>query len=106
MDNEIQLVSDGDGLAVIGNATDVEHFLASEGLSSQDLGLQRLKSVVGTGAVVAQAGSEMAAASGRWVKLTPESARLVKKYGLRESSRTGLGTGVVKGRKGQVRGFV
>ncbi|QGZ52175.1 hypothetical protein GPZ77_30855 [Streptomyces sp. QHH-9511] len=106
MDHEIQLISDGDGLAVIGNATDVEGFLVSEGLSSKDLGVQRPKSVVGTGAVVAQAGSEIAADSGRWVKLTRESAQLVKKYGLRESSKTGLSTGVVKGHKGQVRGFV
>ncbi|WP_416963783.1 hypothetical protein [Streptomyces sp. Agncl-13] len=106
MDNEIQLISDGDGLAAIGAATGVECFLASEGLSSKDLGLQRLTSVVGTGAVVAQAGSEIAAESGRWVKLTSESASLVKKYGLRESSKTGLSTGVVKRPKGQVRGFV
>ncbi|WP_329237652.1 hypothetical protein OG417_34430 [Actinoallomurus sp. NBC_01490] len=88
MDNEIQLISDGDGLAVIGNATDVERFLVSEGLSSKDLGLQRLKSVAGTGSAVAQAGSEIAANSGHWVKPTPKSARLVHKYGLRESSKT------------------
>jgi rRNA processing protein Krr1/Pno1 len=106
MDNEIQLISDGDGLAVIGNPTDIEHFLASEGLPSKDLGLHRLTSVAGTGAVVAQAGAEIAANSSRWVKLTQESAHLVKKYGLRESSKSGLGTGVVKGHKGQVRGFV
>lgn len=78
----------------------------SEGLSSRGLGLQRLTSVAGTGAVLTQAGSEVAAGSGRWVKLTPESAQLVKKYGLRESSKTGLSTGVVKGPKGQVKGFV
>ncbi|MFC9970886.1 hypothetical protein ACFVH6_08300 [Spirillospora sp. NPDC127200] len=106
MDNEIQLISDGDGLAVLGKATDVELFLASEGLSSKDLGLHRLKSVFGTGAVVAQAGSEIAADSGRWVKLTQESAQLVKKYGLRESPDTGLSTGVLKGNKGQIKGFV
>ena len=40
------------------------------------------------------------------MKLTPESAQLVKKYGLRESSKTGLSTGVVRGPKGQVKGFV
>ncbi|MGW4229263.1 hypothetical protein ACWEF9_08235 [Streptomyces sp. NPDC004980] len=104
--DEIQLISDGDGLAVIGNATDVDRFLVSEGLSSKDLGLQRFKSFVSAGAAVAQAGSEVAADSGRWVKLTPKSAQLVKKYGLRESSKTGLSTGVVKGQKGQIRGFV
>ena len=42
MDNEIQLISDGDGLAVIGDPAAVERFLASEGLPSKDLGLPRL----------------------------------------------------------------
>lgn len=106
MDNEIELISDGDGLAVIGDARDVERFLLSEGLFAKNLGLQRLTSIAGTGAVLAQTGSEIAASSGRWVKLTPESARLVKRYGLRESTKTGLSTGVVKGDTGQVRGFV
>ena len=39
MDNEIQLISDGDGLAVIGDPAAVERFLVCEGLSSKDLGL-------------------------------------------------------------------
>lgn len=106
MDNEIQLISDGDGLAVIGNAADVERFLVSEGLPSKDLGMQRLKSAFNAGAAAAQAGSDIAADSGRWVKLTRESAQVVRKYGLRKSSKTGLSTGVVKGQKGQIRGFV
>ena len=107
MDHEIQLISDGDGLAVIGNPAAVERFLVSEGLpSSKDLGLPRLGSVLSTGAAAAQAGSEIAANSGRWVKLTKESAQLVDKYGLRTSSKTGLSTGVVKGNSGQIRGFV
>lgn len=40
------------------------------------------------------------------MKLTEESAKLVKKHGLRESSTSGLKTGVVKGSKGKVKGFV
>jgi len=106
MDREIQLISDGDGLAVIGSAAEVERFLASEGLASKDLGLQRLKPLAAHGAAVTHAGSEIAANSGRWVKLTEESAQLVKKYGLRDSAKTGLSTGVIKGQKGQVAGFV
>ncbi|MGW2699908.1 hypothetical protein [Streptomyces sp. NPDC001340] len=106
MDNEIQLISDGDGVTVIGDEADVERFLVSEGLSSKDRGVRKLKSVFGAGAAAAQAGSEIAANSGCWVKLTPKSAQLFKKYGLRKSSKTGLSTGVVKGRKGQIRGFV
>ncbi len=106
MDNEIQLISDGDGLAVIGDPMGVERFLVSEGLSSRALELPRLRGVLGTGAATTQAGSEIAANSGCWVKLTEESARLVKKHGLRKSSKSGLSTGVVKGGKGQVKGFV
>src|SRR5205814_7290575 len=34
VDNEIQLISDGDGLAVIGDRAAVERFLVFEGLSS------------------------------------------------------------------------
>ncbi|MDP9435282.1 MAG: hypothetical protein M3P93_08870, partial [Actinomycetota bacterium] len=58
-----------------------------------------------TGAAAAEAGPGIAANSGRWVKLTKESAELVKKHGLRES-KSGLRTGVVKGSKGQVKTFV
>ncbi|MEO3782853.1 hypothetical protein ABGB12_05980 [Actinocorallia sp. B10E7] len=107
MAGEIQLISDDDGLAVIGDPTTVEEFLTSEGLwsSSKDLG-QRLKSLLGTGALMAQAGSEIAAGSGRWLKLTEESAQRVREYGLRTSSTTGLSTGVLKGDWGQIGGFV
>jgi hypothetical protein len=106
MDNEIELISDGDGLAVIGDPADIDRFLVSEGLSSKDLGLPRLRNVLSTGAAAAQAGSEIAANSGRWVKLTKESAQLASKYGLRKSSETGLSTGVLKGNSGQIKGFV
>ncbi len=106
MNDEIQLISDGDGLAVIGDPTAVERFLVSEGLPSKDLGLKRLGSVLNIGAEAAQAGSEIAANSGRWVQLSKESAQLVEKYGLRKSSKSGLSSGVLKGNKGQIKGFV
>lgn len=101
MDNEIQLISDGDGLAVIGDPSAVERFLNSEGLSSKDLGLQRLRPAIGSAAGVAQAGSEIAANSGRWVQLTKESAQLATKFPMVKNSTTGLSTGVLRGDKGQ-----
>ena len=108
---EIQLVADDHGLAVLGPQHAVEKFLASEGLvatgpASQGLGVGRLGGLLRAGSVTTQAGSDLAANSGRWVKLSEESAKSVKKYGLRESSKKGLSTGVVKGDKGQVKGFV
>ena len=109
--DEIQLVADEHGLAVFGAPSAVEQFLAAEGLAtagpaSTRLGVDRLRGLLGTGSAAAQAGSEIAANSGRWVKLSEESAKAMKKYGLRESSKSGLSTGVLKGDKGQVKGFV
>ncbi|MEU4387496.1 hypothetical protein [Promicromonospora sp. NPDC023805] len=106
MDHGIQLISDGDGLALIGDPMVVERFLDSKGLPSKDLGLHRLGPVLGTAAGAAQASSEIAANSGRWLKLTEESARLVTEHGLRTSSKTGLSSGVLKGNSGQIKGFV
>ncbi|WP_341229736.1 hypothetical protein [Nocardioides salarius] len=108
---EVQLVADERGLAVFGTPSAVEEFLVSEGLvvsgsASKGLGVGRLGGLLRTGSATAQAGSDVAANSGRWVKLSEESAQAIKKYGLRESSKTGLSTGVVKGDKGQVKGFV
>jgi hypothetical protein len=89
MDDDIQLISDGDGLAVIGDPVAVERFLISEGLPSKDLGLHRLGPFLGRAGGVAQAGSEIAAHSGRWMKLTEESARAASKLPLVTNSTTG-----------------
>jgi hypothetical protein len=105
MDNEIQLISDGDGIAVIGNPTDVERFLVSEGLSSKDLGLSRLGTAFSAGAASAQAGAEIAANSGRWVKLTKESAQAVKKYGLTETKTPGVSHAMV-GKPGSIKQWI
>ncbi len=105
MDNEIQLISDGDGLAVIGDPTAVERFLVSEGLPSKDLGLQRLRPALGNAAGVAQAGSEIAANSGRWVKLTKESAQQIKQFGLMKGSSTGVSRAVLT-ENGKIKGFL
>lgn len=105
MDNEIQLVSDGKGLAVIGNASDVERFLEAEGLPSQSLEPSRLSTVLNRGATAAQAGSDIAANSGRWVKLTKESAEAVKKYGLIETKTRGVSHAMV-GKPGEIKQWI
>lgn len=106
MDNDIQLISDGDGLAVIGESGAVERFLASEGLPSREFRGPKLGAILGLAASAAQAGSELSANSGRWVKISEESAQLVKKYGLMKSSTTGLNLGVVQAANGQIKGIV
>jgi predicted transcriptional regulator len=95
MDDEIQLLSDGDGLAVIGDSAAVDRFLVTEGLPSKDLGLKRLGSAFNAGAAAAQAGSEIAANSGRWVKLTEKSAQAMKKFPMMKGSDPGVGRAVL-----------
>ncbi|MFJ2632208.1 hypothetical protein ACIO6U_09670 [Streptomyces sp. NPDC087422] len=107
MNDEIQLISDDDGLLVVGEREMVERFLTSEGLTpSQNLGRSRLRLLFGSASEASKLGSEIAAESGRWVKLTKESAGLIGKHGLRRNAATGVATGVLKGKHGQIKGFV
>ncbi|MEV4621182.1 hypothetical protein AB0J74_21040 [Asanoa sp. NPDC049573] len=96
MENEIQLISDGDGLAVIGHPAAVDRFLTAERLpSSKDLGLKRLSSALRTGSTMAKAGSEIAEHSGRWVQLTAKSAEAMKKYNLMKGSSSDVSRAVL-----------
>lgn len=95
LENEIQLISDGDGLAVIGHPVAVDRFLSAERLPSRDLGLNRLSSALRTGSTTAKAGAEIADHSGRWVKLTAESAKAIKKYDLMKGYSDGVSRAVL-----------
>lgn len=95
MEGEIQLISDGDGLAVIGHPAAVDRFLTTERLPSKDLGLKRLSSALGTGSKIAKAGVEISEQSGRWVQLSAESAEAMKKYNLMSGSESGLSRAVL-----------
>ncbi|MGL5930108.1 MAG: hypothetical protein ACRCY8_14340 [Dermatophilaceae bacterium] len=95
LDSEIQLITDGDGLAVIGDPMAVERFLVAEGLPSRDLGLPRLGQSLAAGAALAQAGSQIAATSGRSVKLTGNSAKALKKFPAMQGSSADVSRAVL-----------
>ncbi|MBA8792865.1 rRNA processing protein Krr1/Pno1 [Friedmanniella endophytica] len=96
MSNEIELITDDEGIAVIGESSAVERFLSSANLPSRDLGLhERLGSALSTGAGLAQAGSELAATSGRWVKLTEKSAQAMKTGQLMTGSSSDVARAIV-----------
>ena len=99
MTDELQVVSDGDGIAVVGPKSAVEKLMRSAGLwaSSQELDLRRLAPLVD----FSSAASDIAADSGRWVKLTEESARLVREHGLMDGKTPGL-KHLLIGKPGQV----
>lgn len=101
MGSEIELISDGDGLAVIGDPAAVDSFLLSEGLASKDLGLQRLRPALGAAAAVTQAGAEIATNYGRWMKLTDESAKIAQKFPMVKNTLTGNSHATLRGQNGQ-----
>lgn len=81
MSNGIQLITDGEGLAVIGAAPDVERFLLDEGLDRMEpkvLDLRRLGSLLGGGSVAVHVGSELAANSvQRWLQIAKAPGALL-----------------------------
>jgi hypothetical protein len=81
MDGEIELVSDGEGLVLSGDPGDIERFLESQALPAAIPTPQRLQRLFGTVGAVAQAGGEVSANSGRWLKITKESAAKIKALG-------------------------
>ncbi|MER5702223.1 hypothetical protein ABT023_09740 [Micromonospora sp. NPDC002296] len=107
MDDAIQLISDGHGLAVIGKAQAVELFLVENGwwTESQDF-REQANAILGAGAAIVAEGTEIAAGAFRWVQLTEDSAALCEKFGLRADFGTGAPTGVIKGVKGRIRTYV
>lgn len=85
MSNELELVADEEGLAVVGNVADVERFFLSAGLDrlpSRDIDLQRLRSLTNTAGTGVGVAGDVAANSGRWVKLTADSAKAMHEFGL------------------------
>ena len=72
MADEVELVQDGEGLAVVGEQGAVKRFLEQAGLwaASQDLGLEGLGSVLDIAPGVAEAALSASSTAGRYVKLT------------------------------------
>ncbi|MBZ2195415.1 hypothetical protein [Occultella gossypii] len=95
MNNEVELISDGDGVAILGDPAVIDRFLSSQGLASRDLGLKRLGPKLSAGSGALHAGSEFAANSGRWVKLTEDSARALKAGQLMRGSTADVGRAVL-----------
>lgn len=105
--DEIELLSDGDGITVYGEQSAVEGFLTSVGLlaQSKDLGLHRLGSLLRTGEAIATEASEAAADSARWLKATPESVQAIKDIGLVETDTPGVSYAMA-GRPGAISSWI
>ncbi len=77
---DITVIQDEQGITFLGDAGAIDLWLKEEGFDSRAFKAKAVKtaSMAGKGA---QKISDVMVESGRWVKLTEESAKLVDKYG-------------------------
>src|SRR5690606_21802270 len=79
MADELEVISDGEGIAIIGDSTAVDRFFAENDLESSPIDLARFlpsASTVNKAGAVANIGSQVVANAGRWVQLSEQSARV------------------------------
>lgn len=101
--HQVELVADGEGLAVIGKPNEVKKLLQYLGLYERSVDITgRIGSVLRTGADLADTAATMSAHSGRWVKLTAESAAKMKAFGLTDTQMAGISWAML-GKPGKIR---
>ena len=105
--NALQLISDGDGLTVIGKPADIERFLtsiAADRSATKDLS-RRLRPMLSSAATLTHKASQVSAESGRWVKLTAESAEKVHRLGLTPTTTPGVSHAMI-GNRGSIESWI
>lgn len=89
MAEEIELINDGDGVAVLGEPRAVDAFLRSRGLESSASEFSLGGRAAGKAAGLVNAGAVASATSGKWLRLTDESAAAMKVMPMVKNSTTG-----------------
>jgi hypothetical protein len=108
---ELELVSDGSGLAVIGEEGAIEQFMLDldlVGVQSRSLAQAagRSHADIGLGGLALQAGGQFAAESGRWLKLTEASAAKVREFGLQATKDNPAISHAMIGKPGEVQSWI
>lgn len=94
----VAVIESDDGVLLLGEEAALQQFEKSAGLDTRRLTSQSL-SLAGKALGVM---GEVQANSGRWLKMTKESAELVKQHGPSLAKADKLMTGVVRGKGGQI----
>ncbi len=90
----ITVIRDERGIAFLGEPASIKQWLDERGMTSREFKVKAAK--VASSAI--QATNKSAMESGRWVKLTKESAELLEKYG----SKGAVQPGVVRDEAGKI----
>ncbi|MFJ5108149.1 MULTISPECIES: hypothetical protein [unclassified Glutamicibacter] len=106
--DRVELVSDGENLLIVGkDRRSVESFLHEKGLAekARELGQRQFSSTLRTSAQYLERISSTVAESSLWLKMTPESAKTIKKFGLTDSGVPGVSYAMA-GSRGNIREWI
>ncbi|MGP5659486.1 hypothetical protein [Corynebacterium falsenii] len=105
--DDVQVYSDGDGIAVFGEESQVDAFLERwKGNVLAAFPKENYSASVRNISTISRGIGEIQAQSGKWLKLSDESVALLKKAGPSFSKKNGLMYGVVRNPKGQLMGHL
>jgi len=95
MESELEIISDGQGIAIFGDAAAIEAYLARGGLESREIDTARLGNVLAGMSGTAEVAAGIASTSGRWVQVSEKSAFLMKSATMMKGSTPALQRGIV-----------
>lgn len=96
----VTIIQDEQGIVFLGDAGTIDLWLKDEGFDSKAFTAKAVQTISSTSKGAQAAGNAMAE-SGRWIKLTKESAELVAKYG-KNCKKGPFQTGVVRQPNGRI----
>ena len=102
----IDIISDGTGIALFGDPQQLDLFIKKEGLVARPLELERIAGVLGKASTVTSGASQAALNAGRWVKLSDKSARALKHSTMMKGSSDEFVRAIFTGDKGKIKGIV
>ncbi|MDE5641213.1 MAG: hypothetical protein K2I40_05845, partial [Bifidobacterium castoris] len=107
MTEEIEVYGDDDGIMLLGDSEDIRQALAELQISEEHTTDISKAAILKTAHRATKMFGKAQDRSGRWVKLTKESAQKARKHGLLRNNSTGNFMGVIgKGGKGGIKGNV
>lgn len=95
----IESISDGQGVILFGSKSEIDRFLQSNSLPSREVDLTRFWSSAGQAGAVTSGAVNTATQVGRWVKITDNSASILKGAKLMSHPSKGVSRAIVTGAK-------
>lgn len=96
MTSEVDILSDRDGIAIFGSGHDIDLFLSTAGLESRDLSRnQNFAGLMAKASGLTQTGSLISENSGRWIKVTKETAKSMKTLTPMKGSSNGVSKAIL-----------